>query len=158
MTFMRFLDSLSCVDEILIEAIKSGYSHIYDSNIIYHGGDIGNLKSLLRDFRILSPDEKRLLPSTGGGNVGLSATRNVKLARRYSAAFGNDRVLAIKDLGADKHGIDTNGDGIDMFMYDSDGNIKSEYADYDALVELDNGAEEEIRILKSDKFSPVGLI
>lgn len=158
MLFTDFLNQLRPLDPALIESVNAGFSYLYESDVIYHGGDINNLKSLLRDFKILTPDEKRLLPSTGGGNVGLSATRNVNLARRYSSAFGHNKVLAIRDIGAVSHGIDTNGDGIDMFIYGDNGELRPELSEYDSLVELDNGAEEEIRILNADKFKPIGLV
>lgn len=159
--FMKFIEQFKQHDVHLVEAIEQGYHTIFGSNdkIVYHGGDINNLKSLNKSFRILTPDEKRILPSTGGGNIGLSASTNKSIAKRYSSVFGNDYVLAIKvDPSANIHGIDTDGNGIDMYLYDSEGNLKAELANYDAIVELDKGAEEELRILNSDKFSPIGLI
>jgi hypothetical protein len=92
-------------------------------------------------------------------NIGLSASANKSIAKRYSSVFGNDYVLAIEvDPSANIHGIDTDGNGIDMYLYDSEGNLKAELANYDAVVELDKGAEEELRILHADKFTPIGLI
>ena len=89
----------------------------------------------------------------------MSASANKSIAKRYSSVFGNDYVLAIKvDPSANIHGIDTDGNGIDMYLYDSEGNLKAELSNYDGIVELDKGAEEELRILNSDKFTPIGLI
>lgn len=125
--------------------------------IIYHGGDIENLKSLMSNFQILTPEEKMNFPSTGGGNVGLSASRDKKLAKRYSQAFGNDKVLAISvDPSANIYKIDTNGDGLDKFMYGENG-FNEELNKYDAIMELDDYAEKEIRILNPDKFTPIRL-
>jgi len=126
---------------------------------VYHGGDINNLRSLLKKFTILSPDEKLKLPSTGGGHIGLSTSFNKNKARRYSSVFGNDKILKIvADSTLKIYKIDTDGQGIDSFMYDDDGNLKSELLGYDALMELDNGAEEELRILNPAKFFPTAII
>lgn len=125
--------------------------------IIYHGSDINNLKNLLNEFKILTPEEKMKFPSTGGGNVGLSASRDKTLAKRYSQAFGNDKVLSIfVDPAANILQIDTNGDGIDSFMYGENG-FKEELKQYDAIMEIDDAAEKEIRILNADRFTPIKL-
>ena len=125
--------------------------------IIYHGGDINNLDSLLDNFTILTPEEKMKWPSTGGGNVGLSATRDKKLAKRYSEVFGNSKVLSIQvDPSARIFPIDTEGQGLDQFIY-AGGKLKPELAGYDAIMELDDAAEKEIRILNADKFKPIRL-
>jgi len=142
-------------------SIPISIEYVFESanNVVYHGGDIENLKSLKSSFNILSPDEKRRLSSTGGGNIGLSASLNKSKAKKYSSVFGNDMVLAIRvDPSANIYGIDTHGDGIDMYMYDDNGDLKPELVKYDAIVELDSGAEDEMRILKSDKFTPIGII
>ena len=57
---------------------------------LYHGGELGNLTLLKKDFKILSPKSKLKLPSTGGGKIGLSATTDKNVARRYSSVFGNE--------------------------------------------------------------------
>ncbi len=125
--------------------------------IIYHGGDINNLNNLLDNFTILTPEEKMKFPSTGGGNIGLSATRDKKIAKRFSEVFGNNKVLAIQgDPSARIYQIDTAGQGLDQFIYDG-GKLKQELAGYDAIMELDDAAEKEIRILNSDKFKPIRL-
>lgn len=128
-------------------------------DFVYHGGDIENLTALLNDFKILTPDEKRKLASTGGGNVGLSTSLDKNKAKRYSSVFGNNYVLKIKvDSNTNIYKIDTDGEGLDMFIYDDDGNIKQELLKYDALLEIDKEAEEELRILNPNKFTPIKII
>ena len=156
--FISKISSISNIDTALFESVKAVYDKMNLQNILYHGGHIDNLKSLLADFKIASPQEKMQYPSTGAGNIGLSATRDINIARRYSSVFGNNKVLAIQNLGADIFGIDTNGNGIDMYIYDEHGELKPELSKYDALVELDDNAEKEIRILKSDKFKAIGIM
>ena len=136
------------------EFIKENNTFI--PRIVYHGGDIENLKALLNNFEILSPEEKLQFPSTGGGNFGLSTSTDKNNTKRYSSVFGNDYVLKIEvsPTVKIKH-IDTNGDGIDNYFTHDELEILSEK--YDAIMETDDLAEKESRILKSGKFKPLNI-
>lgn len=124
---------------------------------VYHGGDMDNLKSLYADFKIVSPEEKMQFASTGGGYFGLSTSRDKSKAKRYSQVFGNDYVLKIKVLpSATFHAVDTGGDGIDQ-VFDQSELEEFGKSGKDAVVELDDLAESEIRILRPDKFKPVAI-
>ena len=126
-------------------------------DIIYHGGHCDNLKSLYKNFIILSPEEKMQYPSTGGGNFGLSATVDKYIAKKYSSVFGCKYVLSIKvNPNAKFLFVDTEGDGIDS-LYDYNKLEKLSELGYDAIMEVDEGAEKEIRILKPSNFKVIKI-
>jgi hypothetical protein len=55
---------------------------------IYHGTSKEQADLLRKDFQILSPEEKLKFASTGGGNIGLSATTDKKVALQYAKSLG----------------------------------------------------------------------
>ncbi len=60
---------------------------------IYHGADQRNIDALNKNgVKILSSEEKVKLPSTGGGNFGISMTTDKATAQNYSGAMGNKNV------------------------------------------------------------------
>lgn len=126
---------------------------------IFHGADIENIKSLIKNPRILPPEEKRTLPSnTGGYLIGLSTSMDIDKARKYSNGFGHSKVLAMQLLsGAKVIKIDTDGNGIDnIFTGDDLENYQKEGVD--AIIELDDNAENEIRILNSNYLKVIGIV
>lgn len=116
--------------------------------ILFHGGAPENLRALKKNFKILTPEEKLKVPSTGGGKIGLSTSTNQYVAQRYSKAFGNNKVLPlVLSKDAKVYQIDTKGRGIDEVMSDEEIlGLKAE--GYDAI--FDSGSdEEEYRILSA---------
>ena len=127
--------------------------------IIYHGADIENIRSLMKNPRVLPPEEKRTLPSnTGGYLIGLSTSSDVNKARKYSSGFGHSKVLAMQLLsGAKVIKVDTDGNGIDnIFTGDDLENYQKEGVD--AIIELDHTAENEIRILNSNHLKIMEIV
>ena len=125
--------------------------------VIYHGGDCDNLKSLYKNFVILTPEEKMQYPSSGGGNFGLSATIEKSIAKKYSSVFGCKYVLSLKvNQNAKFLFIDTEGEGIDQ-LYSYDDLEKLADSGYDAIMETDDGAEKEVRILKPNNFKVIQI-
>ena len=119
---------------------------------LYHGGDADNLIALRRGFRILSPQEKMLVPSTGHGKIGFSATTSRQIASRYSSAFGNSKILCLY-LRADAWiiAIDSGGRGIDEFFSDDElGQLQIDGCD--AVCDPGN-EEKEYRILSERNVS-----
>jgi hypothetical protein len=126
-------------------------------DIIYHGGDCNNLKSLYNNFVISTPEEKMGFPSTGGGNFGLSATIDKTIAKKYSSIMGCNAVLSIRvNPSAKIIFIDTEGNGIDHY-YTTENMEELVVHKYDAIMETDDGAEKEIRILRPDNFKVIGI-
>jgi len=126
--------------------------------IVYHGADESNIKALEKGFNILSPEEKMKLPSTGGGYFGFSATVNIDRAAKYSSVFGSKVVIELKILkGAKIKGIHNNGKAIDEVLTQEQ---MEEYSlnGYDAVMELEEGGEEEVRILTSSKVKVLKVI
>jgi hypothetical protein len=135
-----------------INKVKSWGQDPKIPSTIYHGGDCNNLNSLYRNFTILSPEEKLKYPSTGGGNFGLSTTIDKNIAKKYSSVFGCNFVLSIKvNPNAKFFFIDTKGGGIDQLLFSEDLE-KLANDGYDAVMEIDDLAEKEIRILKPNNF------
>lgn len=135
------------------ESIENSY---IKPNIIYHGGNCNNLKLLYNKFEILSSEEKMKYISTGGGNFGLSTTVEKSIAKKYSSVFGCKYVLSIKvKQNAKFLFIDTEGKGIDeLYTYNE---LEKLSNDYDAVIEIDEGAEREVRILKPDNFEIIQI-
>jgi hypothetical protein len=80
---------------LLIEAkkYKSAEEFVKKQEPIYHGADPRNIDALNKNgVKILSPEEKLKLPSTGGGNYGISMTTDKATARNYSQALGNKNI------------------------------------------------------------------
>lgn len=127
-------------------------------NIIYHGGDIDNLKQLKNKFEILTPEQKREFPSTGMGYIGLSASTDKSKARRYSQVFGNNLVLEIKIIGQLKIlWVDTKNKAIDEIFTQKEIE-KYQNEGYDAIIETTDDFESEVRILSAKHFKPLGII
>jgi hypothetical protein len=133
--------------------IKKILNEGLNKKLIYHGGDIQNLKSLLKNFVILSPEEKLKLPSTGGGHIGLSASTIKEKALNYSLAFGNDKVLVMELLPSAK--VLKIKKEIDSLTYIELEDLQKK--GYDFIIEDHNDAENEIRILNSNKVRPLGI-
>lgn len=145
---------------IIKEEIENFKFEILNKPItIYHGADIENIKSLIKNPRILPPEEKRTLRSnTGGYLIGLSTSSDINKARKYSNVFGHSKVLVMQLLfGAKIIKIDTNGNGIDnMFTGDDLENYQKQGVD--AIIELDDTAENEVRILNSNHLKIMGIV
>ena len=145
-----------------ISAKQSNINEVLESDnkvpsTIYHGGDCNNLKSLYKNFTILSPEEKMRFPSTGGGNFGLSATIDKNIAKKYSSVMGCKSVLSIRVNPRAKFiFVDTEGKGIDH-LYTYENMEELVHHKYDAIMETDDGAEKEIRILRPDNFKVIGV-
>jgi hypothetical protein len=124
---------------------------------VYHGGDCDNISNLYKNFNMLSSEEKLKLPSTGGGNFGLSTSLDKNIAKRYSSVFGCKNILKIKvDPKSKFKTIDTNGDGIDEFYFPDDmQQLKND--GYDAIMDSGNQSESEIRILNFEMFKPISI-
>jgi len=124
---------------------------------LYHGGDITSLNALLKNFEILSPEEKIKFPSTGGGFIVLSTSIRKQNALNYSRTFGNNKVLKLfLKPSAKVFFIDTKGKGIDGIFTDVDLE-KIQAQGYDAIAEEDEGAEYEYRILSNRNIKVIGL-
>ena len=123
---------------------------------LYHGGDISSLKALKNKFNILSPDEKKQVPSTGGNKVGLSSSTDKKIALRYSHVFGNNKVIKFTlSPEAKIYTVNSKGKGIDEIL--SNDEITEIQKKYDAI--KDYGCQEkEYRILKDRHVQHVVII
>jgi hypothetical protein len=72
---------------------KSAEEFVNKQEPIYHGADPRNIDALNKNgVKILSPEEKLKLPSTGGGNYGISMTTDKATAQNYSQALGNKNI------------------------------------------------------------------
>jgi hypothetical protein len=72
---------------------KSAEEFVKKQELIYHGADPRNIDALNKNgVKILSPEEKLKLPSTGGGNYGISMTTDKATAQNYSQALGNKNI------------------------------------------------------------------
>jgi hypothetical protein len=83
------------VDKLMSEAkkYKSAEEFVKKQEPIYHGADQRNIDALNKNgVKILSPEEKIKLPSTGGGNYGISMTTDKVTAKNYSQALGNKNI------------------------------------------------------------------
>lgn len=115
---------------------------------LYHGGEVGNLTVLKKNFKILSPKAKLKLPSTGSGKIGISTTTDKNVARRYSSAFGNKNILALYlKKNAKVHTINSQGKGIDEVMTDEE-LLDLQAKGYDAVYDV-GSEEKEYRILNA---------
>jgi hypothetical protein len=149
------------LNAIIREEIQNFVVNILKSPLnIYHGADINNLKNFMANPRILSPEEKIKLPSnTGGYNVGLSTSTNIDKAKKYSKyGFGHSKVLHLQLIsGAKIIQIDTKGDSIDdIFTGDDLENYQKQ--GIDAIIELDDSAENEARVLNFQHLKIIGVI
>lgn len=135
---------------MFLRKIKKHY--VAANNIVlFHGGDIDNLKKLQKKVSILTPEQKLKLPSTGAGKIGLSTTTDKEIAKRYSLAFGHRKVLTLYlDSSAKIYPIDSKGKGIDeVISNDEMLNLKKQ--GYDAVSDSSHD-EKEYRILNSGKI------
>lgn len=131
---------------------KAGLADELDEEFlkVYHGSAEENLEKLEGDFLILSPEEKLKLPSTGTDKIGLSTSRIEDKALKYSQALGGNRTVALyiaPDAKILK--VDNGGQGIDdMFSNEELEDLSNKY---DAIIEKSDGAESEVRILRTGK-------
>lgn len=126
---------------------------------IYHGADINNLMRFIANPTILPPEEKMKLPSnTGGYLIGMSTSTDINNARKYSTSFGHHKVLKlILTQGAKVIYVDTQDNGIDnIFTGDELENLQKN--GIDAIIETDDYAEKEVRILNPNHLSIVGVV
>ena len=121
---------------------------------VYHGGPEENLLQLLKNFEILSDEEKMSFSSTGGGEFGLSTSVDKHKAMKYSKAHGYDKVLAIKVASGVK--IKYIDDEIPNLNYYELEELSNE--GYDAVMETVTTAESELRIFNPAKFKPIQLL
>jgi len=138
---------------------KSIVARIYviaSSIDLYHGGDLDNLKKLKKSFSILTPDEKRSVPSTGGDKIGLSSSTDKNIALQYSRVFGTNRLIKFT-LASDAkiYDIDSKGKGIDEVL--SNDEIVVIQKDWDAIRDV-GCHEKEYRILKNRHVQQVKLV
>ena len=119
---------------------------------LFHGSDIDNLQKLKKEITILTPEEKRHLPSTGLGKIGLSTTTDKNVAQRYSQVFGSRKImkLFLKD-SAKVFAIDSKGQGIDETLTD-DELLDLQAKGYDAVSDLTHD-EKEYRLLNVKNIS-----
>ena len=72
---------------------KTAEDYVKAQNVVYHGTDQRNIDALNKNgVKILSVEDKIKLPSTGGGNYGISMTTDKATAQNYSQAFGNKNI------------------------------------------------------------------
>jgi len=151
----------------LLNMINEEIQNVFGENIetlispinIYHGGDPSNLNGLIKNPKILSPEKKmKLLSNTGGYLIGLSTSRDVNNARKYSNGFGHSKALQLQlDAGAKVIKIDTDGAGVDE-IYIGEELEELQKRGIDAVIELDDGAEKEVRILNSKYLKVIGVV
>ena len=135
-------------------------NEILNNNVdIYHGGDLNNIKNLIKNPVILSPEEKRLIPSNTGGNlIGLSTSLDIYNARKYSNGFGHNKILHLQLLkGANVLKVDTEGKGIDDIFTGIDLE-KLQNKGFDAIIETDDLAEKEVRLLSMKKIKILDIL
>lgn len=139
---------------MFVAEVKSKYKVTEPWLELFHGGELSNLKMLKQGVKILTPEEKKHIPSTGLGKIGLSTTSDKKIAQRYSKVFGHGTVISLflNTAQAKIYNIDTHGRGIDEVLTD-DQILDLQAKGYDAIrdtgEESDYLPEKEYRILNA---------
>lgn len=95
---------------------KSAEEFVKAQKEIYHGG--AGVDALKNDVNILSPEEKLKMPSSGGGNIGLSTTDNKNYAIQYSQSIGGRNDVATLYINPKAKIYDIGNKHIDEFSSD----------------------------------------